>query len=174
MQQVILACDQQRILPAEHESCSNPVSGQSIAICNSSRIFSRRAFSSGVRFFLAICNTSDVVLLFYTTSEVYTKFGMVSAAEQGLDLLPLGTAAAIVTNGTVLRKAAGTLDKFQLIVPPPCDDVVLVDTVHRPDQFHSFKVIAVQLGQHCLELRTVKHPHHRCTGYKICILYHSI
>ncbi|MGN8889422.1 hypothetical protein, partial [Dysosmobacter sp. HCP28S3_G4] len=37
-----------------------------------------RAFSSGVRFFLAICNTSDVVLLFYTTSEVYTKFGMVS------------------------------------------------------------------------------------------------
>ena len=34
--------------------------------------------SSGVRFFLAICNTSDVVLLFYTTSEVYTKFGMVS------------------------------------------------------------------------------------------------
>ena len=25
-----------------------------------------------------ICKTSDVVLLFYTTSEVYTKFGMVS------------------------------------------------------------------------------------------------
>ncbi|MCI5484871.1 MAG: hypothetical protein MR426_07415, partial [Clostridiales bacterium] len=37
-----------------------------------------RAFSSGVRFFLAICKTSNVVLLFYTTSEVYTKFGMVS------------------------------------------------------------------------------------------------
>ena len=48
------------------------------AICSSSRIFSRRAFSSGVRFFLAICKTSNVVLLFYTTSEVYTKFGMVS------------------------------------------------------------------------------------------------
>lgn len=49
-------------------------------LCSSSRIFSRRAFSSGVRFFLAICNTSDVVLLFYTTSEVCTKFGMVSVA----------------------------------------------------------------------------------------------
>ena len=25
-----------------------------------------------------VCKTSDVVLLFYTTSELYTKFGMVS------------------------------------------------------------------------------------------------
>ena len=48
------------------------------AICNSSRIFSRRAFSSGVRFFLAICKTSCAVLLFYTTQEVYTNFGIVS------------------------------------------------------------------------------------------------
>ena len=48
------------------------------AICSSSRIFSRRAFSSGVRFFLAMCFTSCVMLLFYTFREVYTKFGMVS------------------------------------------------------------------------------------------------
>ena len=52
------------------------------AICSSSRIFSRRAFSSGVRFFLAIILTSNVVLLFYTTLEVYTKFGMVSPASK--------------------------------------------------------------------------------------------
>ena len=48
------------------------------AICSSSRIFSRRAFSSGVRFFLTICKTSCVVLLFYITREVYTKFRTVS------------------------------------------------------------------------------------------------
>ena len=42
------------------------------AICSSSRIFSRRAFSYGVRFSLAICITSCVMLLFYTTQEVYT------------------------------------------------------------------------------------------------------
>ncbi|SFJ67599.1 hypothetical protein SAMN02910435_02575, partial [Ruminococcaceae bacterium D5] len=35
-----------------------------------------------VRFFLVICKTSDVVLLFYTTSEVYTKFGMVSIQQR--------------------------------------------------------------------------------------------
>ena len=40
--------------------------------------FSLRAFSSGVRFFLAICKTSNVVLLFYTTLEVYTKLRIVS------------------------------------------------------------------------------------------------
>ena len=38
-----------------------------------------RACSSGLRFFLLlIVKTSNVVLLFYTTSEVYTIFGMVS------------------------------------------------------------------------------------------------
>ena len=45
--------------------------------CSSSRIFALRSFSSGLRFFLPIVKTSDVVLLFYTTSEVYTKLGIV-------------------------------------------------------------------------------------------------
>src|SRR5699024_4116321 len=48
------------------------------AICKSSRIFSRRAFSSGVRFFLAMCNTSCLLLLFYTSQQVYTNYGIVS------------------------------------------------------------------------------------------------
>src|SRR5699024_4575312 len=47
------------------------------AICNSSRIFSRRAFSSGVRFLLAMCNTSCLLLLFYTSQQVYTNYGIV-------------------------------------------------------------------------------------------------
>ena len=41
-------------------------------------IFSRRAFSSGVLFLLAIVITSIILLLFYTLFEVYTKFGMES------------------------------------------------------------------------------------------------
>ena len=48
------------------------------AICSSSRIFSRRALSSGLRFFLAICISSCVALLFYTPQEVYTNLGMFS------------------------------------------------------------------------------------------------
>ena len=50
------------------------------AIYSSSRIFSRRAFSSGLRFFLDMCYTSCVMLLFYTSREVYTKFGTVSCS----------------------------------------------------------------------------------------------
>ena len=45
--------------------------------CSSSRIFALRSFSSGLRFFLPIVKTSDVVLLFYTTSKVYIKLGIV-------------------------------------------------------------------------------------------------
>ena len=41
-------------------------------------IFSRRVFSSGVLFLLAIVITSIILLLFYTLLEVYTKFGMES------------------------------------------------------------------------------------------------
>ena len=37
------------------------------------------------------------------------------AAEQGLDLLPLGAASAVVANGAVFHETAGALDKFQLI-----------------------------------------------------------
>ena len=51
------------------------------ASCSSSRIFSRRVFSSGVLFLLAIVITSVILLLFYTLLEVYTKFGMESRSE---------------------------------------------------------------------------------------------
>ena len=40
--------------------------------------FSRRVFSSGGLFLLAIVITSVILLLFYTLLEVYTKFGMES------------------------------------------------------------------------------------------------
>ena len=56
--------------------------------CRSSRIFALRACSSGLRFFLLlISKTSHVVLLFYTTSEVYTNFGMVSLLRLYFSLL---------------------------------------------------------------------------------------
>src|SRR5699024_4999059 len=59
------------------------------AICNSSRIFSRRAFSSRLRFLLAICNTSCLLLLFYTSQQVYTNYGIVSdKRDQTIQSLP--------------------------------------------------------------------------------------
>ena len=82
-------------------------------------------------------------------------------AQQDLDLLPLGSAAAIVTNGAGLGKAAGALDKFQLVIPPPGNDILLADAVHRADEGHVRKVCAVQLRRHSLQLGAVEHTHDR-------------
>lgn len=49
--------------------------------------------------------------------------------QQGLHLLPLRAAAAVVADGSVFREAAGALDKLQVVIPPPGDDAVLVDAV---------------------------------------------
>ena len=81
------------------------------------------------------------------------------AAQQGLDLLPLGTTAAVVAHGAVLSKAAGTLDELQLIVALPGQNILFMDAVHGPDEGHAGEAGAVQLGRHGLQLRTVEHAH---------------
>ena len=44
--------------------------------------------------------------------HIHRRIGSTELLEQGLDLLPLGTAAAIVTHGAILGKPAGALDKL--------------------------------------------------------------
>lgn len=53
--------------------------------------------------------------------DTFLNVGVVSfqAANEDLDLLALRPAASIVTDGAVFCKAAGALDKFQVIIPPP-------------------------------------------------------
>ena len=89
--------------------------------------------------------------------------GIVAAqtAQQELDLLTLGAAAAIVAHGAVFGKAAGALDKFKVVILHPRENVFLVDAVERTDQLHAREIRAVQLGQHGLHLRAVEHAHDR-------------
>ena len=82
------------------------------------------------------------------------------AAEQDLDLLPLGTTAAVVAHGAVLGKAAGALDEFQIIVALPGQDIFFPDAVHGADQGHAGEAGAVELGRHGLHLGAVEHTHH--------------
>ena len=56
-------------------------------------------------------------------------------------------------------EAAGALEKMKPVVVPPMADIFLADQVHRPDQFHSFKVCTVELWHHGLDLTAVKHTH---------------
>lgn len=95
------------------------------------------------------------------------------AADQGLDFLPFGAAATVITNGAVFREAAGTLNEFQLIVSFPGDNIVLSDTVHGTDEFHTLKIGAVQLGKHRLKLRTVKHSHNGSFNHIVEVISQS-
>ena len=65
-----------------------------------------------------------------TAEDAVLDVGVVphQAAQQDLDLLPLGAAATVIADGAGLGKAAGALDEFQVIVAPPGDNVVLAIT----------------------------------------------
>ena len=68
-----------------------------------------------------------------------------------------------VTGGIpFLRKAAGTLQKLQVVVILPCDDRVLMYAVQRPNQLHTVEVFAAELRRHGLQLSAVKKAHDRC------------
>ena len=80
--------------------------------------------------------------------------GIVAAqtAQQDLDLLPLGTAAAVVAHRAVFGEAARALDKFEVVILLPRENILLMNAVQRTNQLHACKVGAVQLGQHGLHL----------------------
>ena len=75
--------------------------------------------------------------------------------------LHLPPGALLLMRGGTLGKAAGALQKAQVIVLPPADDVLLPHQVQRSDQLHPREVGAAQLGQHRLDLRPVQHTHQR-------------
>ena len=54
---------------------------------------------------------------------------------------------------------AGTLDKVQLVIISPMDNVFLPNIVEGTNQLHPFKVCGMKLGHHGLELSAVKHSH---------------
>ena len=88
------------------------------------------------------------------TEDAVFDVGVIAhqAAQQDLDLLPFGATAAIVADGAGLGKAAGALNKFQVVVAPPGDDIILADAVQRADECHAREVGAVQFGRHGLHL----------------------
>ena len=52
-------------------------------------------------------------------------------AQQDLDLLPLGTAAAVVAHRAVFGEAARALDKFEVVILLPRENILLMDAVQR-------------------------------------------
>ena len=75
-------------------------------------------------------------------------------SNQFLHLVALGTASTAATH-TVFSEAARAMDTLQTVVIAPCLDCVFLDQVHRTNQLHALKILAVQLRHHRLDLAAV-------------------
>ena len=71
---------------------------------------------------------------------------------QVLCLLTAGVFAVVFPHRYRLRELARTTNEFEVVVAAPCQNVLLLDAVHRSDEFHAFEVQAVDLRNHGLEL----------------------
>ena len=80
-------------------------------------------------------------------------------ADQFLDLHALGTVFFVVAGGAGVGKLAGTLNEMKMIVISSCLDIIFPYQIQRTDQFHAFKVGAVKLWHHGLDLGSVEHAH---------------
>lgn len=63
------------------------------------------------------------------------------------------------TGYTVLCESACALDEVELIVIPPCYNVIFLDQIHWSDQLHTLEILAMELRHHRLHLSAVEHPH---------------
>ena len=120
------------------------------AICSSSRIFSQRAFSSGVRFFLAIFKTSCAVLLFYTIQEVYTNLGIVKLlVEQAISQLR-ATSAALAALKQEMQSLAASLPEYPVVMEMfgvgPALGPQLMAEIGDVRRFHSKKSLVAFAG----------------------------
>ena len=67
-------------------------------------------------------------------------------------LLPAGVLAVVIPLSYRLRELARAADEFEVVVAAPCQNVLLLDAVHRAYEFHTLKVQAVDLRNHGLQL----------------------
>ena len=96
-------------------------------------------------------NTSENVL-FYGIS-LFSEF-----LDQLLHLVTFGTSSA-ATGYTVLCESACALNEVELILIPPCYNVIFLDQIHWSDQLHTLEILAMELRHHRLHLSAVEHPH---------------
>ena len=108
-----------------------------------------------------ITDHSVQIDILHTAEDIFLNIRILLAQlpDQILDLRTLGTFFRTAAGSAAFRETTGTLDKMQIIVIHPVNDVLLAHQIQRTDQFHSRKIRAVQLRHHRLYLRPVKHSH---------------
>ena len=86
------------------------------------------------------------------------RIGLLQLTDQLLGLAAPGRGLGIVP-GSRLSETAGTLNKLEVIVSCPCNDVGFIDSIHRPDELHALEVQAVDFGDNSFQLAAVHHSH---------------
>ena len=109
------------------------------------------------------------VLNAFENIAFYKRVHLLQVADQFLNLHTLG-AVLVVAGGTGICKLACALDKMQVIVIPPCLDVLFTHQIQRTDQLHPLKIRPVKLRHHSLNLRAVKHSHKNGLNYIIIMM----
>lgn len=93
----------------------------------------------------------------YTVEDIplHKRIGLLKLRDDVLRLHALGYRSPVFpAGGTCICKMTCALDEMKMIEVSPGLDIFLADQIHRPDQFHSFKVLAVQFRHHRLDLRS--------------------
>ena len=95
--------------------------------------------------------------ILHTAENIFLNVWILFAqlTDQLFDLGALGALFLATAACAVLGKPAGTLDKVQIVVIHPVDDILLAHQIQWADQFHPWEVRTVQLRHHRLDLRTV-------------------
>ena len=110
---------------------------------------------------LLVRNHRVQIYIFHAPEDVflYLRVLRCKCADQVLDRTPFGALLCAAAGSAALCQTTGTLDKMQIIIIPPANDILFPDQIHGTDQFHTVKIGAVELGHHGLNLRAIEHSH---------------
>lgn len=100
----------------------------------------------------------DDVLRGFEDVFLYLRIGLFELLDEHLGLQS-GAADSTFWLSDVLGEAAGALDELEPIEVPPRFHVIFPNEVKRPDEFHTFEVVAVQLWEHRLIGAGMKEVH---------------
>ena len=95
---------------------------------------------------LLVRNHRIQIYIFHAPEDVFLYLRV-------LDRTPFGALLCAAAGSAALCQTTGTLDKMQIIIISPANDILFPDQIHGTDQFHTVKIGAVELGHHSLNLK---------------------
>ena len=135
----------------------------SIVIVFEKTVFDAVLFVGYHRFQMHVFNTPEYALF-------NVGIALFKLADKLFCLLTFAVILSVVAACACVCKLAGALDEVQLVVVAPRFYIVFSHEIERTDKFHPFKIGAVQLWHHGLNLRPVQHAHKDCFDHVVIVV----